>query len=66
MIYRMVPFSITLNDPNSKGMLLFDIESLRNDMMQTHGYCRPLIESDMWPLERPGSLTKVGIADDLE
>jgi len=32
MIYRLVPFSITLNDcnPDFKGTLLFDIEYLRN------------------------------------
>jgi len=34
----MVPFSITLNDPNSKGMPLFDIESLRNKNGTIYSY----------------------------
>ena len=31
-IYQMVPFSITLNDPNldAKGMPLFDVDYLKN------------------------------------
>jgi len=31
MIYRIVPFPMTLNDPDFKGTPLFDVEYLRND-----------------------------------
>ena len=53
MLYQMVPFSMTLNDPKPdfNGMPLFNVEYLRNNMRQTHDYYRALTESDMWPTE---------------
>jgi len=49
IIYRMVPFSMTLNDPNQdlKGMPLFDIKHFRNDTRLTRGYHRSPTDSDM-------------------
>ena len=38
-------------NPNFKGTSLFDVEYLRNDTRYTHGYYRPLIQSNMWPIE---------------
>jgi len=32
-------------------MPLFIVEYLRNDTRETHGYYRPLIESDMWSVD---------------
>ena len=37
--------------PDFKDTPLFDVEYLGNDTRQTHGYCRPLIERDLWPSE---------------
>ena len=38
-------------DPDVKGTPLFDVEYLGKDARQMHGQYRPLIESDMWPIE---------------
>jgi len=38
-------------NPNFKGTPLFDVEYLRNDTRQTHGYYTALIESVMWPIK---------------
>jgi len=48
--YRMVPFSVTLNNLNQfQGTPLFNVECLRNDTigLWTHGYHQPLVESDV-------------------
>jgi len=34
-----------------KSSPLFDVEYLRSDVRWTNCYYRPLIESDMWPIE---------------
>jgi len=39
------------DDADFKGTAICDVEYLRNDTMWTPGYCKQLIESDMWPIE---------------
>jgi len=38
-------------NPDFMGTPLSDVEYLRNDTRYSCVYCRPLKESDMWPIE---------------
>jgi len=38
-------------NPHFKGTPLFDIEYIINDTGQTRGFCKPLVESNMWHTE---------------